>query len=95
MAAPGIAGSHETKSSVIRLFLEQPRGVSRPIRLNYKVMIFLFYTNIKLTTTTYVSTLQGSGDILFFPLRLSVGLSLGLSVCMSVCPLQNRVRSIT
>ena len=32
---------------------------------------------------SYVSPLQGSGDILFFPLRLCV------------CPSQNRVRSIT
>ena len=31
--------------------------------------------------------LEGSGDILFFPLRLSVRLS--------VCPSQNRVRSLT
>ena len=32
----------------------------------------------------YVSPLQGSGDILFFPLRLSVCLSVCVSVCLSV-----------
>ena len=42
----------------------------------------------------YVSPLQGSGDILFFPLRLSVGLSVCLWVCLSVtklCPLYNLI----
>ena len=35
MAAAGTTGSHETKSSVIRSFLAQPRDVSRPIRSSY------------------------------------------------------------
>ena len=42
----------------------------------------------------YVCPLQGSGDILFFPLRLSVGLFVCLSVCLSVtksCPLYNLI----
>ena len=41
----------------------------------------------KCLLNSYVSPLEGSGDILFFPLRLWV--------CLSVCPSQNRVRSIT
>ena len=32
----------------------------------------------------YVSPLEGSGDILFFPLRLYVCVSVGLCVCLSV-----------
>ena len=36
-------------------------------------------------STYYVSPLQGSGDILFFPLRLCVCGSVGLWVCVSVC----------
>ena len=43
-------------------------------------------------TYSYVSPLQGSGDILFFPSRPSVGLSVCVSVCLSViksCPLYN------
>ena len=35
MAALGTTGSHETKSSVVRSFLAQPRDVSRPIRSSY------------------------------------------------------------
>ena len=35
VAAPGTIGWHETKSSVIRSFLAQPRDVIRPIRSNY------------------------------------------------------------
>ena len=38
----------------------------------------------------YVSPLQGSGDILFFPLHLSVYLSVCLSVTKS-CPLYNLI----
>ena len=50
----------------------------------------------KLDTSSgnYVSALQGSGDILFSPLRAFVGLSVCVSVCVSVtksCPLYNLI----
>ena len=43
-----------------------------------------------LSLVNYVSPLEGSGDILFFPLRLLVCVSVCLSVTKS-CPLHNLI----
>ena len=59
MAAPGTTGSHETKSSVIRSFLAQPRDViSDPSDQVTKVMMFLLYAYIKSTTANSILTIS-------------------------------------
>ena len=56
---------------------------------------FLDLSPRSFTYQNYVSPLQGSGDILFFPLPLSVGLSVCGSICLSavtkLCPLYNLI----